>query len=227
MYNIFFISYGESNQELNWTRLLEIHPDAIRLHGITGIDKVHLLCDQISSTDYFWTVDGDNWLIEPLVWEGELSDLIMFYAIDPITLEWTQLGGTKLWKKGSIINPSMDKGDFCLNATEKKSNQGKVYTYTNFNNSPYEAWKTSFRHCVKLLSVLITNRPNAANIDSYLSRWKSCKDLDNGKNNAKWAYLGYCDATEYVDEFDNNYQELLKINNYDWLTRFFKNKYGI
>ena len=61
--NIFFISFNESNQETNWARVLDLHPDAIRLHGIKGIDKVNLACNELCSTENFWTVDGDNWLL--------------------------------------------------------------------------------------------------------------------------------------------------------------------
>ncbi len=222
-FNIFFISFNESNQETNWSRLLEFHPNSIRLHGIVGINKVHLLADEISETDYFWTVDGDNFLIKKLDWKKEInSDLLMFNAIDPISNQLTNLGGVKLWKKNSMISTTMDKGDFCLNATATKSVVDDYFSYTCYNNSPFDTWKTSFRHCVKLLSPIFKSRPNALNIDRYLNHWKNCQHLDDDKNNAKWAYRGFCDAEEFVKESRNNYQRLSLINNYDWLKEKFK-----
>ena len=226
-HDIFFISYNESNQEANWAQLLMFHPTAKRIHGVKGIDKVHVTCDQLATTEWFWTVDGDNWLAEPLIWEEEKeANLLMFHAYDPITLLWTKLGGVKLWKTGSLINKDMSKGDFCLNATESKLSPKKAFSFTNYNASPYEAWKTSFRHCVKLLSVIIRSRPLAANIDFYIDHWKGCELLDNGENNAKWAYQGYCDAKAYVEIYDNQLDQLYKINDYDWLKHYFESRHA-
>ena len=64
--DIFFMSFRESNAEENWLRTKELHPKAIRLHGIQGIDQIHLLCNQLSKTEFFWTIDGDNYLTKPL-----------------------------------------------------------------------------------------------------------------------------------------------------------------
>jgi hypothetical protein len=225
-HNIFFISFNESNQEKNWSRVLELHSDAIRLHGIKGISVVHLLANEISNTEYFWTVDGDNWLTKELVWNQDITvDLLMFNALDPITDQPTNLGGVKLWKKNSIINKDMSKGDFCLNATATKSVVAESFSYTNYNVSPYDSWKTSFRHCVKLLSSIFRSRPNASNIEKYLDHWKSCQHLDNGKNYASWAYQGFLDAEEFVNECSNDHEKLLSINDYYWLRNKFNIKY--
>jgi hypothetical protein len=221
--NIFFISFNESNQEINWARVLELHPAAMRIHGVTGIDRVHLACNDLCSTEWFWTVDGDNWLLEELVWDVENpADLLMFNALDPITNLPTNLGGVKLWKKDSIINKDMSKGDFCLNATAKKMSLRKVFSRSDYNSTAYEAWKTAFRHCVKILSPIFKSRPGLSYADAYLEQWKSCVALDNGTNNAEWAYQGYLDAVEYVADDTNN---LHNINNYTWLTNYFNEQH--
>jgi hypothetical protein len=222
--NIFFISFNESNQEVNWARVLELHPDAIRIHGVTGIDRVHLACNDLCNTEWFWTVDGDNWLLEELIWDVETpADLLMFNALDPITNLPTNLGGVKLWKKDSIINKDMSKGDFCLNATAKKISLRKVFSRSDYNSTNYEAWKTAFRHCVKILSPIFKSRPGLSYADAYLEQWKSCSTLDNGTNNAVWAYRGYLDAVKYVEDVDNN---IHNINNYKWLKNYFYAQHG-
>ena len=48
--NVFFMSYNESNCETNWKKILSFHPNAIRLHGIQGIDKVHNTADNLATT---------------------------------------------------------------------------------------------------------------------------------------------------------------------------------
>jgi hypothetical protein len=223
--DVFFISYQEPNAEINWSQVLYYHPRAKRIHGIQGIDKIHLLCDQTSTTEFFWTIDGDNWLDRELVYTEDIdTDLIMFKAIDPLHKGLTLLGGAKLWRKGSITNRDMSKGDFSLNATENKTVIDYAFTTTNYNRSPYDTWKTAFRHCVKLMSMIFRSRPNAKNLDTYLEQWKSCKD--SSSYNADWAYKGFLDAEQYVQQFDNNFDELNKINDYQWLAEYFKECHG-
>ena len=222
--NIFFISFNESNQEKNWARILELHPTAIRIHGVIGIDRVHLACNDLCNTECFWTVDGDNWLLEELVWDVENpADLLMFNAIDPINNLSTNLGGVKLWKKDSIINKDMSKGDFCLNATAKKISLRKVFSRTDYNNTAYEAWKTAFRHCVKILSPIFKSRPSLSYADAYLEQWKNCNKLDNGINNAGWAHQGYLDAVKYTEDTAN---DIHNINNYEWLKNYFNEQHN-
>lgn len=223
--DIFFISFKESNCEENWDRVKYLHPMAIRLHGIQGIDKVHNTCDMLCSNEYFWTVDGDNYLTNVLNWDNPINhDLLMFKATDPIHKNLTLLGGVKLWKKGSIINKDMSKGDFSLNATKSKIVLDYSFSETRYNSSPYDAWKTAFRHCVKLMSIIFRSRPNAKNIDSYIEQWKDCINVP--ALNSNWCYQGYLDAVEYVKVYDNNIEHLNYINDYEWLDCFFKDKHG-
>ena len=223
--DVFFISFNEANCEVNWTQVRHYHPNAKRIHGIVGIDRVHLACDYLSTTDYFWTVDGDNWLERPLEYHGDLDvDLIMFKATDPIHKGLTLLGGAKLWRKGSMINPNMSKGDFSLNATASKRVEEESFSRTGYNYTPYDTWKTAFRHCVKLMSVIFRSRPNAKNLDTYIEQWASTKD--SKEMNARWAYQGYLDAIEYVNDYDDDLEELNKINNYRWLAQHFKELHG-
>ena len=117
----------------------------------------------------------------------------------------------------------MDKGDFCLNATKSKRVVEDYFSETRYNVSEFDTWKTSFRHCVKLLSVIFKNRPNATNIDTYVDQWRN--SAHSKAQFAKWAYLGYIDASNYVKLHDNDMEQLFKINNYQWLKYYFDNIY--
>jgi len=222
--DVFFISFRESNCESNWQQLLKFHPNAIRIHGVLGIDKVHVLADKLCTTDYFWTVDGDNWVTEELVFYNPMNDLTMFKAIDPITNDTTLLGGVKLWKKGSIINPSMNKGDFSLNATSNKLVLEQTFSITKYNHSPYDAWKTAFRHCVKLQSVIFKNRPGARNLEKYLQHWESCEFSE--ELNAGWAWQGFKDSKVFVAQHGEDFDQLNNINDYKWLQGYYKGLHG-
>jgi hypothetical protein len=225
MNDVFFISFNESNCEKNWNRLLEFHKDAKRIHGIRGIDRAHIACDNLSSTDSFWTVDGDNWITKTLEWyEDTNHNLIMFHSIDPFYEDMTLLGGVKLWRKNSMVNKNLDKVDFSLNATVNKKVIDKVFSITKYNTTPFDTWKTSFRHCVKLTSCIFRNRPYANNIDFYLDKWRNTENLD--KENSRWAYNGYTDALNFTGEFDNDITQLKKINDFSWLKSFFEQRYG-
>lgn len=221
--DVFFISFRESNCEANWKQLLTLHPTAIRLHGIQGIAAAHVLADQASTTEYFWTVDGDNWVTEPLEYYSPTHDLTMFKAIDPLHNIPTLLGGVKLWRKGSIINPNMSKGDFSLNATANKVVLDRTFSITRYNHTPYDAWKTAFRHCVKLMSIIFRNRPGA-NLETYITQWESCEFSE--EKNAGWAWEGFKDAKAFVDQFDGDFEQLNNINNYVWLQNYFNGLHG-
>lgn len=224
--DIFFMSFRESNAEDNWLRTKELHPKAIRLHGIQGIDQIHLLCNQLSKTEFFWTIDGDNYLTKPLTFNYNdiFADLVMFQTYDPLHDNTTLLGGLKLWRTNKFINTDMSKGDFTLNATKDKQIIEETLSESRYNSSPFDAWKTSFRHCVKCMTVIFRNRPGAKNLDHYIKQWKKCGEID--KLNSEWAYKGYLDAKEYSEKYDNQLDELYKINNYDWLESYFNEKHS-
>lgn len=221
---VFFMSFREGNCETNWQRCKELHPDAIRIHGVKGIHKVHLICEELAETEYYWTIDGDNWLTEKLrVREIPETDLTLFRTIDPLWDNETTLGSVKLWRKGTMINKDMSKGDFTLNATTTRRTYPKVVSISKYNEVPFDAWKTSFRHCVKMLTCIFNHNPEYYRIDHYLSQWKN--SCNSTAVNSNWAYKGYLDAIEYAKMYDNNLPELNKINDYDWLESYYKSKY--
>ena len=58
--DIFYISFDEPNMEENWADLKTKCPWAKRTHGVLGSDAAHKACAELSETDRFVTVDGDN-----------------------------------------------------------------------------------------------------------------------------------------------------------------------
>ena len=59
-YDIIYLSYDEPNAEKNYADLLTKAPWAKRVHGVEGSDAAHKACAELSETDRFITVDGDN-----------------------------------------------------------------------------------------------------------------------------------------------------------------------
>ena len=58
--DIIFISYDEPNAEQNYADLCAKVPWAKRVHGVKGSDSAHKACAELSETDRFITIDGDN-----------------------------------------------------------------------------------------------------------------------------------------------------------------------
>jgi hypothetical protein len=58
--DIVFLSYDEPNAEKNYADLCSKLPWAKRVHGVDGSDAAHKACADISETEYFVTIDGDN-----------------------------------------------------------------------------------------------------------------------------------------------------------------------
>jgi hypothetical protein len=207
MYDVFFICYDESNLDKNWKRVLEFHPTATRVK-MKGISQAHMMCNTLSKTERFWTIDADNWLLEPLHFDKDCSeDLILFNAIDPIDGYISTVGGVKLWKHNSIINSDMSKGDFCKNATKTMITNPKIFSVHEYNATAFEAWRHSFRHMVKSFSGIITKEVLQDNI----ARIERHKDLN------PYSYRAYMDAKSYVEECDGDFEKINLINDYDWL----------
>ena len=59
-YDIIYLSYDEPNAEKNYADLCQKIPWAKRVHGVEGSDAAHKACAELSETDRFITVDGDN-----------------------------------------------------------------------------------------------------------------------------------------------------------------------
>lgn len=210
-YDIFFISYRESNAEENWQRLLSFHREAQRIQNVQGISNSHLLCNHLCKTNKFWTIDGDNWLLQKLPRDvSENVGLVYFNSIDPIDGVVGSIGGIKLWTKDSIINDNMSKGDFCKYATETSVVVNKTLSEHRYNATPFESWQHSFRHMVKCFSGIITQKVLQQNID----KMEKHKDLDI------WSYRGYLDAKKYVEECNGDFDKINLINDYDWLSAY-------
>jgi len=220
IYDIFFISYQEPNREENWQQLLTFHPKAKRVDGITGIDRAHMFCRAQSTTDRFWTVDGDNWITSPLTYKETGTtlddfDLLFFNAVDAIDGELDSLGGIKLWKRDKFINTDMSKGDFSTHATKTRRAVQRTLSEHRYNSTPYDAWKFSFRQMVKCYAGVIHNNV----VDQNVKKFQKHQELDNGVNNAQWSYQGLLDAKQYVDECCGDFDKINLINDYNWLRK--------
>jgi hypothetical protein len=164
--DVIFLSYDEPNAEQNYVDLCQKIPWAKRVHGVKGSDAAHKACADLSETEHFVTVDGDN-LVNPEFLNVE---------VDPDELGVTKKhvfswcgkihvnnlmygnGGLKLWNKDFVRNMRTHEAadgtdarslvEFCFDDLYFQFNENYSTSYTNA--SPFQAFRAGFREGVKM-----------------------------------------------------------------------------
>lgn len=161
-FDFVFISFDEPNAEILYADLLNQVPWAKRVHGVVGFDSAHRVCADVSDTDFFVTVDGDNRIYpEFLDQEIDIDDVQRDHA-------WTWAGrnfinglvygngGLKLWSKDFVYGMNSHENatdpakavDFCWDG--KYHDVLGCYSESITNASAYQAWRSGFREGVKM-----------------------------------------------------------------------------
>lgn len=162
-FDFVFLSYDEPNAELLYAELNDMIPwGCKRVNGVKGFDSAHRACADVSETEYFITVDGDN-RIYP-----EFLDLTADISDNQRHDAWTWAGrniinglvygngGLKLWSKSFVYSMkshenSLDPAqsvDFCW--SPRYHEVEGCYSETISNGSPKQAWRAGFREGVKM-----------------------------------------------------------------------------
>jgi hypothetical protein len=173
-YDIIYLSYDEPNAEKNYADLCKKIPWAKRIHGVKGSDAAHKACAEISETDRFITIDGDNIVnTEFLSKEFDLSNHEDAHwnkevSLDNCVISWTAKnhinglmygnGGIKCWPKKKVLemrthenadpNNPYAQVDFCWDIEYIQINS--CYSEIFNNASPQQAWRAGFREGVKM-----------------------------------------------------------------------------
>ena len=217
--DVIFISYNELNAEENWKRVLEKAPWAKRINGVKGIFEAHQQAARLSTTDMFYVVDGDAWLVDdwnfdyqPSVFDRDCA--YVWSSINPLNKLVYGYGGIKLFSKSLMLkSKKMSKLDMTTSVMPKLKIMDKISNETRFNVDEFSTWRSAFRECVKLY---VTNQM------SKLTDWET---KGRNKKFGKYANQGAVDGINFAKENINNYSELLKINDYNWLQEVFNKKY--
>jgi len=159
--DLIFISYDEPNAELNYADLLTKAPWAKRVHGVKGSDNAHKAAAELSTTEWFITVDGDN-IVDEKFFNIEITetpgiDVYGWSGENIINNLRYGNGGIKVWKKQFVLNMRTHEAattknaqvDFCWEVGYL--NHPTVFSKTVINHTPYQAWRAGFREGVKML----------------------------------------------------------------------------
>ena len=229
-YDIFFISYNESNAEKNYQHLVKRFPRAKRIDGIAGIHNAHIFAATLSTTEMFWVVDADALITKkfnfefnyvPFYHKGERDALLdtvhVWLSTNPINGLIYGYGGVKLLPKQKTIDIDTVTTDMTTSISKNFKLINNISNVTEFNTDEYSTWRSAFRECVKLSSKAI-DRSYDTETDYRLNVWCTTgKDQPFGLYSISGANAG----KEYGELHIANKEMLLKINDFEWLKEQF------
>ena len=226
-YDVIYLSYDEPNAEKNYADLLTKVPWAKRVHGVDGSDAAHKACAELSETDRFVTVDGDNTIRQDFI--NQVLDFDEHTDLANSVISWCGKnsinglmygnGGLKCWPKEYVLNMRTHENadannlaaqvDFCWDI--QYIQQNSCYSDVHNNETPQQAWRAGFREGVKLA----LDRGNKVSKEDFLLGhtknlnmlyiWMMVgSDIANGN----WAILGAREGLAMTMLTDWNYTDV-------------------
>lgn len=202
-----FLTYDEPKKEEFWAKVNNMIPWAKRVDGVVGTDQAHKAAAELSETERFLLIDGDN------IPDSELLDvqLRLIPENKHKVFRWKSRnfinglqygnGGVSCWTREFVRNMRTHEHsngnpetavEFCFDPDYWAMHD--CYSTTYPNGSAFQAWRAGFREGVKLCldrgirPTLSTfhKRVHPVNFD-HLCIWHSVgADVEYGV----WAMLG-------------------------------------
>ena len=221
MFDIVFISYNESNADINWQRLKYRFPHARRVHGVKGIHRAHIMAAKNCFTKRFWVVDGDSEILDDFAFqepELDLDDIVCVYkAVNPVNGLTYGNGGVKLLPRSATASLDANSVDMTTSISKHFMPVSCVASVTRFNTDPFNTWKSAFRECVKLSGKAI-DRQVDSETEQRLETWCTVANGEYGD----YAIAGALAGKAYGEYNRGDFEALAKINNFDWLKEQYK-----
>lgn len=196
---------------------------AKRVHGVLGVQQAHEKAAQISETDFFFIVDGDNRVKEDFAFETpveklDFNTLYVWRCYNPAIDLSYGYGAIKLYNKSLVANRrqilDQNRLDLATSVADNYHIVHKVASETWFFTSPFEAWRGAFRETVKLTSQVLRNSQDQES-QMRLEAW--CK-RPNKKPMGEWIVRGAEQGREFATD---NREQIHLINDFAWLHRYF------
>jgi hypothetical protein len=224
MYDIVFLSYHEPNADEHWHLLSDRFPRAIRVSDVDGIVAAHQAAAKRCRTRYFWVVDADNIVSSTFEFnhriypEDHHKNLVTVWrAENNLNGLSYGYGGIKLLPRRAVLKVPNDVTDFTTSISEHFRIMDEVASVTVINSSPFDAWRSGFRECVKLSSGLIRGNKS----DETLSRLVQWQENALDVPNREYVLMGAEAGADYGSVFANDPLALGMINDWGWLKNRF------
>jgi len=226
----FFLNFDDPNVEENYRRSKEKIKDLQKISTNKTIKQSHHLCASMSFTDQFMVLDADCYFLDSFNLYTDIYNEVkdqekvyIFRAKNPVNdLEYGH-GGIKIFQKKYFNEESTV--DFSTSFKDRIVSVKKTLNEHRFNSSPFHAWRTAFRECVKLSSNIILKHSDQLmsyeikkqkEVTEYrLSTW--CEKFNNVEF-VDYVKLGALQGRDYGFNNSNDFESLMKINDFKWLT---------
>ena len=232
-----YLSYDEPQKEEFWVKIKNMVPWAKRVDGVKGSDAAHKAAGEVSDTERFILIDGDN-MPDP-----EFFNLTLEYPdeqYERAVFRWRARnhinglmygnGGlssfTKTFVREMRTHENSDGSDdtnveFCFDPLYWAMHD--CYSVTYPNATPFQAWRAGFREGVKMCLDRghkptineFRNRVHKRNLDN-LQIWHTVgRDVENGI----WAMAGARQGTLMTMLSDWDHTEVQWFDNLErlWL----------
>ena len=217
--DIVFISYDEPSAEKRYNELKARFPRAKWCKDVPGQTLAYMVAANMSETDYFFAVFPKLEIVESFKFDFQPDRLknpchYIFHCKNPVNDLVYGHGAVLLYNKQIVmqtINPGLD---FTLSGAHEVV--PILSAVNHFNETPWLAWRTAFREVIKLLQAKMTVEGRFR-----LKKWLTMGVGDN----ADWVHKGANDAQNYYETHKENYDELMKSYNFDWLKQYYESKY--
>lgn len=218
----FFLAFDDPNVDENFDRAKLFIHDLQQINTKLSIVESHKMCGSLSLTNQFMVLDADAYLLEEFKM-SEIYDITkdpnfvyIFAARNPVNdLEYGH-GGVKIFQRKFFNDREVI--DFSTSFLGKIRTVKKTLNIHRFNTSPFHAWRTAFRECVKLSSSTIINR-NSIDDEYRLTTW--CEKF-NDVDYADFVKTGALQGRDFGNSNKHNPQELKKVNDFTWLKKAYE-----
>jgi len=233
-----YLSYDEPKKEQHWITIRNQVPWAIRVDGVKGSDAAHKAAAEVSTTERFVLIDGDN-LPDPEFFNQTLTfsttdhehAVYRWRARNHINGLMYGNGGLSSWTRTHVKNMQTHENsdgraetqvEFCFDPLYWSMHD--CYSTTYPNGSAAQAWRAGFREGVKMCldrgqrptMIEFQSRVHQRNLD-HLTIWHNIgADVEYGY----WAMAGARQGT-YMTMLTN--WDYLQVQDFDalnelWLT---------
>ena len=219
MYDIVFISFGETYAEDNWNLLKSRFPTAKRIANVKGIHQAHIKAAKKCFTKMFWVVDADAQLVDDFSFDYEVDDynletVHVWRSINPVNDLVYGYGGVKLLPRKLTLNMDTSKPDMTTSISNKFCAVEQIANITAFNTDEFSTWRSAFRECAKLASKAIQGQIDEET-EARLETWTT---VGHDRPFGEYAIRGARAGREFGLSRSNDIQ---LINDYDWLREQF------